>query len=159
MHILIWLYDLFSLLDPIFDFAIYAVQVCVLFIPYPELRWKALLEIGRKEAIQCLGEESIHIERSERIIWGAKFYFDFKNLSKEPSYLAGRVWLIWFFKLVLKVDKAIGYEKTVSEKPRCYVYESIKQIEASALQNFEAWSIHTPKLGGLCWHRILVNPI
>jgi hypothetical protein len=28
------------------------------FIPYPELHQKALLEIGRKEATQCLGEES-----------------------------------------------------------------------------------------------------
>ena len=30
----------------------------LVFIPYPELHQKALLEIGRKEATQCLGEES-----------------------------------------------------------------------------------------------------
>ena len=47
MHILIWLYDLFSPLDPVFDFAKYVVQVCFLFIPYPELHQKALLEEGR----------------------------------------------------------------------------------------------------------------
>ena len=35
MHILIWLYDLFSLLDLVFDLAKYAVQVCYLFITYP----------------------------------------------------------------------------------------------------------------------------
>jgi len=44
--------------DPVFDFAKYAVQVFFLFIPYLELHKKALLEIGRKEMIQCLGEES-----------------------------------------------------------------------------------------------------
>ena len=30
----------------------------LLFIPYPELHQKALLEIRRKEATQCLGKES-----------------------------------------------------------------------------------------------------
>ena len=39
MHvlILIWLYDLFFSLDPVFDFAIYAIQVCLILIPYLEL--------------------------------------------------------------------------------------------------------------------------
>ena len=40
MHILIWLYDLLSLLDPVFDFATCAARVCYLFIPYPELHKK-----------------------------------------------------------------------------------------------------------------------
>jgi len=52
------LYDLFSPLDLVFDFAKYTVQVCFFFIPYPELYQKALLEIGRREATQCFGEES-----------------------------------------------------------------------------------------------------
>ena len=30
----------------------------LLFIPYPELHKKTLLEIGRREAIQCFGDES-----------------------------------------------------------------------------------------------------
>ena len=57
MHILIWLYDSFSRLDPIFDFAKHVIQACYLFILYPELHQKDLL-VGRKEATQCLGEES-----------------------------------------------------------------------------------------------------
>jgi len=52
------LYDLFSPLGLVFGFAKYAVQVCYLLITYPELHQKALLEIGRREAIHYLGEES-----------------------------------------------------------------------------------------------------
>jgi len=52
MHILIWLYDLFSLLGPVFDFAIYAS-----FHSQPWAPQKALLEKGRTKAIQYLGEE------------------------------------------------------------------------------------------------------
>jgi hypothetical protein len=33
-------------------------QACLLFIPYPELHKKALLEVERKEATQYLGEKS-----------------------------------------------------------------------------------------------------
>ena len=52
--------------------------------------------------------EIIDIERYEKVIWGAKFYFHLKNLSKNPSYFAGRVWLIWLFVLVLKnCDKEV----------------------------------------------------
>jgi hypothetical protein len=40
MHILIRLYDLFSLLDPVFDLVKYVIQACFLFIPYPELHKK-----------------------------------------------------------------------------------------------------------------------
>jgi len=58
MYILIWLYDLFSLLDPVFDFAIYVKYVCFFLFPTLSSTKKALLEIGRKEATQCLGEES-----------------------------------------------------------------------------------------------------
>jgi len=45
-------------LGPVFNFAKYAVQACYLFITYPELHQKALLEIGTKETTHCLGEES-----------------------------------------------------------------------------------------------------
>ena len=48
----------FLYLGPVFDFAIYAKHVCLLFILYPELHHKALLEVGRKEATQCFGDES-----------------------------------------------------------------------------------------------------
>jgi len=44
-------------LDPVFAFAKYVIQACYLFILYPELHQKDLL-VGRKEATQCLGEES-----------------------------------------------------------------------------------------------------
>ena len=50
----------------------------------------------------------IYIGRFERIVWGEKFHFHLKNLSKNPRYFAGRVWLIWFFVLVLKnCDKEV----------------------------------------------------
>jgi hypothetical protein len=52
------LYDLFSPLGLVFGFAKYAVQACYLFITFPELHQKALLETGRKEATQCIGEKS-----------------------------------------------------------------------------------------------------
>jgi hypothetical protein len=37
MHILIRLYDLIFSMDPVFDFAIHVMQVCLIFIPYPKL--------------------------------------------------------------------------------------------------------------------------
>jgi hypothetical protein len=37
VHILIWLYGLFSFLDPVFDFAIYVMQVCLFLHTYPKL--------------------------------------------------------------------------------------------------------------------------
>jgi hypothetical protein len=37
VHILIWLYGLFSSLDPVFDFAIYVMQVCVILHTYLKL--------------------------------------------------------------------------------------------------------------------------
>jgi len=45
-------------LGPVFDFAIYAKHICFFSFPVLSSTKKALLEIGRKEAIQCLGEES-----------------------------------------------------------------------------------------------------
>jgi hypothetical protein len=33
VHILIWFYDLIFSLDPVFDFAIYVMQVCFIFYP------------------------------------------------------------------------------------------------------------------------------
>jgi len=52
------LYDLFSPLGLVFGFAKYAVPACYLFITYPNLHQKALLEIWRKETTHCFGEES-----------------------------------------------------------------------------------------------------
>ena len=59
----------------------------------------------------------IHIERYERVIWGAKFYFDFNRKSfKNPSYLAGRIWLTWFFMLALKNCDKEAWTKTSAMK-------------------------------------------
>ena len=118
MHILIWLYDLFSLLDPVFNFAIYVKHVC--FFSFPTLSSTKDLIRNRKER----GDSTswwgiIHIEWSERVIWGAKFYFDFKSLSKNPIYLAGRVWLTysscWFLKKLWQrsLGRIIDYKKNI----------------------------------------------
>ena len=99
MHILIWLYNLFSLLGPVFYVAIYAVQVCFLFFSFSELHQKALLEIGRKEATQCIGEESYTLsDLSES--FEEQGYILIQKSFKNPSYLAGRAELIWFSTLV-----------------------------------------------------------
>ena len=77
MHILIWLYDLFSPLDPVFDFAKYVVQVCFLFIPYPDLHQKALLEKGRgKRQTNALVRNHTHWAIWESYL-RSKIYYDF----------------------------------------------------------------------------------
>jgi len=72
VHILIWLYDLLFSLDPVFDFAIHVIQVCVILHTLP---WAPHIAITRsrmkKRQVKCLGKD-IRIERPERIKWGAK---------------------------------------------------------------------------------------
>jgi hypothetical protein len=83
MHILIILYDLFSPLDPVFDFAIYAEQACFLLLPYFELQ-KSLIRGRKKRGNAMPSWGIIYIERYERIIWGAKFCFGLK-IFKRPK--------------------------------------------------------------------------
>ena len=69
-------------LGPVFDFAIYAKHVCFFFIPCHELHQKALLEIERKEAIQCLGEESYTLSDLRESFGEQSFVLILKNLLK-----------------------------------------------------------------------------
>ena len=65
---------LFFSMDPLFDLAIYAMQVCFTLI-LPKLHI-SLLEVGSKAKHQCLGEDTYTIERFESTIWwevSAKF--------------------------------------------------------------------------------------
>jgi hypothetical protein len=59
MHTLIGVMLFFSM-DPLFDLAIYAMQVCFTLI-LPELHI-SLLEVGRKAKHQCLGEDTNTLE-------------------------------------------------------------------------------------------------
>ena len=58
VHILIWLYDLFFSLDPVFDFAIYVIQVCLILHTLP---WAPHIAITRsrmkKRQVKCLGKD------------------------------------------------------------------------------------------------------
>ena len=59
VHILIWLYDLFFSLDPVFDFAIYVRQVCLISHALP---WAPHIAITRsrmkKRQVKCLGKDT-----------------------------------------------------------------------------------------------------
>ena len=87
VHILIWLYDLFFALDPVFDFAIYMIQVClILHIP----PWAPDIAIVRgrvkERQVKCLGEDTYTLsdlrESNEEL---SKVYF--QNLLKNPKLL------------------------------------------------------------------------
>ena len=58
VHILIWLYDLFFSLDPVFDFAMYVIQVCLILLALP---WAPHIAISRsrikKRQVKCLGKD------------------------------------------------------------------------------------------------------
>ena len=77
---------MFSPLDPVFDFAKYVVQACYLFIPYPELHQKALLEIGRKEATKCLGEESYTLSDMRESFGEQSFILILKIFQRPKLY-------------------------------------------------------------------------
>ena len=84
MHILIWLYDLFLSLDPVFDFAIYVRQVCLIFHALP---WAPHIAVTRsrmkKRQVKCLGKDIYTLsdlrESNEEL---SKVYFE--NLLKNP---------------------------------------------------------------------------
>ena len=96
VHILIWLYDLFFSLDPVFDFAIYVIQVCLILHTLP---WAPHTAITRsrmkKRQVKCLGKDTYTLsnlrESNEELS-----NVCFKNLLKTPSYLTWGVEVIWF---------------------------------------------------------------
>ena len=97
MHILIWLYDLFFSLDPIFDNAIYVRQVCLIFHTLPWAPHIAIIRGRMKERqVKCLGEDTYTLsdlrESNEEI---SKVCLE-NLLKKTPSYLTWGVEVIWF---------------------------------------------------------------
>ena len=102
VHILIWLYDLFFSLDPVFDFAIYVMQVSLFLHTYFKLHIWPSLEVGwRKGASQMPWWGLTHLEWSDSIKWGAKQGLFLKTLWKIPSYLTCRVEVTWFMTVPL----------------------------------------------------------
>jgi hypothetical protein len=72
MRILIWLYDLFSPLGPVFDFVNKHAS-----FSFPTLSCtKSLIRCRKTRGNAMLWWGIIHIEWSERVIWGAMLYFD-----------------------------------------------------------------------------------
>ena len=87
VHILIWLYDLFFSLDPVFDLAIYVRQVCLIFHALP---WAPHIVVTRsrmkKRQVKCLGKDIYTLsdlrESNEDL---SKVCFE--NLLKNPKLL------------------------------------------------------------------------
>ena len=85
VHILIWLYYLFFSLDPVFDFAIYVIQVCLILHALP---WAPHIAITRsrmkKRQVKCLGKDIYTLsdlrESNEEL---SKVCFE--NLLKKPQ--------------------------------------------------------------------------
>jgi hypothetical protein len=67
----------FFSMDPLFDLAICALQVCFTLI-LPKLHI-SLLEVGSKAKHQCLGEDTYTIERFDSTIWGEGYVFYCKS--------------------------------------------------------------------------------
>ena len=137
MHILIWLYGLLSLLDPVFDFATCAARVCYLFIPYPELQ-KSHTRDREKWGNIMLWWEIIHIEWFERIILRSEVII----FQQDSSYLVGGV------KLIRLLASAI--RRAAPEEPRHWVHHANWGVDYTKFQ-----SIHTLKLGGMCYRHKL----
>ena len=87
VHILIWLYDLFFSLDPVFEFAIYVIQVCLILHALP---WAPHIAITRsrmkKRQVKCLGKDIYTLsdlgESNEELS-----KVSFENLLKNPKLL------------------------------------------------------------------------
>jgi len=85
VHILIWLYDLLFSLDPVFDFAIHVIQVCVILHTLP---WAPHIAITRsrmkKRQVKCLGKDIYTLsdlrESNEELS-----KVSFENLLKKPQ--------------------------------------------------------------------------
>ena len=87
MHILIWLYDLIFSVDPIFDFAIYVIQVCLNLHTLSRAPHIAIIRGRMKERqVKYLGEDIYTLsdmrESNEEL---SKVYFE--NLMKNPKLL------------------------------------------------------------------------
>ena len=118
MHILIWLYDMFSILD--LTLQNMQNECASLFIPNHELHKKTLLEIGRKEATRCLGEESYTLS-DRRESFGEQGYILIWNFFKRPKLFSRRfrVDLILHIGInftIKSLKKIIGYEKEFCQK-------------------------------------------
>ena len=98
MHILIWLYDLFS---PWSNF--WLCKICsTSILPLHPLPWapqKSLIRDREERDDPMPWWGIIHIEWSERIVVEQSYIF----LSKDKSYLARGVDLIWLSTLALKI--------------------------------------------------------
>ena len=97
VHILIWLYDLNFSLDPVLDFAIYIIQVCLILHALP---WAPHIAITRsrmkKRQVKCLGKDIYTLsdlrESNEEL---SKVYF--KNLLKksQATWHEEEKWFDW----------------------------------------------------------------
>ena len=86
LHILIKVYDLF-----LFGSSLWLIKTSKASMPlysYPELHISLIKWQEKRRQQHCLGEDLKHKEWFERIIWGARLFFLFKN--KNPSFYAGR---------------------------------------------------------------------
>ena len=96
VHILIWLYDLFFSLDPVFDFAIYVIQVCLNLHTLSLAPHIAIIRDRMKERQVKHLCEDIYTLSDLRESNGELSKVYFKNLLNIPSYLTWRVELISF---------------------------------------------------------------
>ena len=87
VHILVWLYDLFFTLDPVFDFVIYVIQVCFILHTPPWAPHIAIIRGRMKERqVKCLGEDTYTLsDLRESIEEQSKVCFE--NLLKNPKIL------------------------------------------------------------------------
>jgi len=128
MHILIWLYDLLFSLDPVFDFAIHVIQVCVILHTLP---WAPHIAITRsrmkKRQVKCLGKDIYtlsDLRKSNEEL--SKVYFE-----KIPSYLTWGGEVIWF-----KIIPCLNYPRWHDRHfkvHKCKVWFGISLMVASYL--------------------------
>ena len=112
-------------------------------LPLHPLPWappKSLIRNREERGDQMPWWGIIHIERYERVIWGAKFIMIFKRKSfKNPSYLAGRVWLTWFFMLALKNCDKGAWTRTSAMKGQHQKSRGLKFLKWSS--KLRHWTI------------------
>jgi len=91
-----------------------------LFIPCPELHQKALLEIRRKEATQCLGKESYTLSDLRKSFEEQSFILILK-IFQRPKLFSRKIMVDLILHIGLKdydksLKRIIGYEKGVARK-------------------------------------------
>ena len=137
MHILIWLYDLFFSLDPVFDFVIYVIQVCLILHTLP---WAPHIAITRsrmkKRQVKCLGKDIYTLsdlrESNEEL---SKVCFE--NLLKNPKLLDMRSRSAWTTQ-----DGMID----ISKVHKCKVWVGISLMLASYLWKSCSTLVHSALL-------------